>query len=143
MKEMVYQDTRLKTPILLGSGNIGDYQYIILSHGTHPCAYISIPKSHKYYKKKYKKLPHSNDVSVHGGITFAEKMLLVGKTENDDTVWLKGHWIGWDYAHCGDYIGHNFFFDMYSIFNEESKKWTTAEILEDVKSVIKQLEAMK
>ena len=138
MEQMVYQNTRLKLAKVLDSGDISGYKYIILSFGTHPCGYVSIPKNHRLYKKKYKKLPHNGKIRVHGGITYADKKLLFGKNDIG-LIWIKGHWIGWDYAHWGDRIGTPFIPCFLDKIN--NKEWTTEEILEDVKSVVKQLQA--
>ena len=40
------------------------------------------------------------------------------------------YWIGWDYAHLGDYCG------WLNVFDSTGKKWTTEEILQEVKEVI-------
>lgn len=49
-------------------------------------------------------------------------------------------YLGWDYGHCNDFSG----IYLREIFEADVnlknlKKWTTAEIFEDVKSVIEQL----
>lgn len=130
MKEMVYQQTRTLAE-LLDSGNIDGYEYRIISFGTHPCAYIALPKTHKYYNQ-YKKLYMNSIVKVHGNITYARGELQVEKNRQ------KNHWLGWDYAHYGDYVG--------SISNitspDVNKKWTTAEILKEVQFVVKQLQKL-
>ena len=51
-----------------------------------------------------------------------------------------GFWLGWDYAHCGDYtcIGYNG-----SILfppREHEHMWTTGEVLEDIIDTICSLE---
>ena len=48
--------------------------------------------------------------------------------------------IGWDYAHLGDYYGYDMInMIMPEIYRLGGKKWTTMEILQDVRSVCKQL----
>ena len=118
MKRMVYSSERKCET--LDEGTIDGFDYIILNLGTHPTAYVRIPEDHKYFQKGYDDV----DVDVHGGLTYSGKK--VSNTENE------GWWIGWDYAHYGDYAGY------YAVMSDE-RKYTTRDILHDVKSVIKQL----
>lgn len=111
-------------PIVLDNGKYKGYNYWILSYGSHPCGYVEIPKGHPYYGKcdcDAFDLP----IDVHGGITYGDYGLhkLVGKDK---------FLIGWDYNHCYDYSYLN-------MFETNGKRWTTKEIIEDVKSVIQQL----
>lgn len=126
MKEMIYQK-QWTAPDVLDSGNINGYEYRILSFGTHPCAYIALPVTHKFYHN-YKKFYHNDILKVHGNITYVNNTLLIGKTRQ------RNHWIGWDYAHFGDYVGN--------IDDIKQKKWTTSEIVKEVQFVIKQLEKL-
>lgn len=58
---------------------------------------------------------------VHGGFTF------LGILPNNG---LNGLWIGWDYAHCGDWIqSMKPSEDLLNHYNE--KKWTTQEVLDE------------
>lgn len=123
MKEMVYQNYQMRK--VLDRGTIDGYEYVILSLGIHPTAYVNVPAGHPAYKKGYGKV----DISVHGGITYADDYLETGDDEE------KGWWIGWDYAHVGDYSGY---FGM-----ERGKMYTTEEIHEAVESVIAQLKKME
>ncbi|MCM1315091.1 MAG: hypothetical protein NC040_10945 [Muribaculaceae bacterium] len=50
-----------------------------------------------------------------------------------------GWWIGWDYGHCTDYSGFMMHEHWFDIDTSHLKKWTTAEIFEEVKKVISQL----
>jgi hypothetical protein len=105
------------------------YHFIILSFGSHPCAYIEIPPVHPYYKKDYDKI----DINCHGGLTYSEDGLGNCKCG----LHREGYWIGWDYAHYGDY----YYYDLWgeNSDNNNEKKWTTEEIYEEVKDVIEQL----
>lgn len=125
MKEMVYQSSRKIE--LLDSGEIKRFKYYIVNLGTHPTAYIEIPKEHKYFNVKY------NDVEVkcHWGLTYSESYLNTGKKDEIKDSWF----IGWDYAHCSDYCGHN----LLGYGGFLGKKWATEEILQEVKNVIEQL----
>lgn len=119
MREMIYQKERKIE--LLDSGNYSGFNYYILNLGTHPTAYIQIPENHKFYKKDYDEI----DLDVHGGLTYSSKQLCL---ENEVK---QGWFIGWDYAHYGDYAGYE---EMFPIeFRTNGKKWTTEEILEEAK----------
>lgn len=76
---------------------------IVRNHkgGGHLCGYVGVPTSHPLHGKDYE----TPDVSVHGGLTFADKCQ--GKTDGichevaegePDNVW----WFGFDCAHSGD-----------------------------------------
>lgn len=124
MKQMEYQATPKRE--ILAEGEYKNYHYVIMSYGTHPCAYVAIPKNHKCYGKDYDDI----DIRCHGGLTYSRDSLRIG----EDTVY-NGYFIGWDYAHYGDYAGY---FSQIG-FDEPCKKWTTEEILEEVNDVIEQL----
>lgn len=88
---------------------------IINIRGSHPCAYITFPGD-----------DFGVNGPVHGGFTF------LGTKDNEelgDKIWL-----GWDYAHSGDYT----YTRLFEFPNE--KKWTTKEIHDDTVAV---LEAIK
>lgn len=127
MKEMIYQANR--TIEVLDSGEIDGYGYYILSLGTHPTAYINLPEGHPAERGVHDY--EDVDIECHGCLTYGNETL------NLPDGPIEGRFIGWDYAHCGDYMGY------YSnkAFLEE-KRWTTQEILEEVKDVIQQLKAM-
>ena len=60
--------------------------------GMHRCGYVRVPPGHPYHGKSYDDVA---DVSVHGGLTFAEGE----PCTHDDGV---GWWFGFDCAHAGD-----------------------------------------
>lgn len=121
-KEMIYY--KKQRCELLASGICFGYKYYVLNLGTHPTAYVEIPQDNKNYKKKYDDI----DILVHGGLNYSEKSL---SFENQT---LEGWFIGWDYAHYGDYCGI-----LTYLVKDNGKKWTTKEILADVFSVCEQL----
>lgn len=87
-----------KPPIVetLKKGEHSGFEFFILWFSSHPNAYIKIPKSHPYYKKDYREI--DNKYLVHGGFTFSGKDL-------DKRYGLSEGWyLGWDYAHCTDFI---------------------------------------
>lgn len=139
MREILYKDGKqmiysfIRKIEVLDSGKCCDYNYYILSLGTHPVAYVEIPKTHKLYGTHYDNI----DVDVHGGLTYSKDNLWLSDTEE-----LRDNWfIGWDYAHFGDYLGYE---EMYPIkIQLRGKKWTIEEIRQDVYDVCKQLERLK
>ena len=119
-----YVATRCNKELL--RGHYRGFEYRIMDLGTHPTAYVKIPKGHPLYKKDWMdwKHPIDDEIEVHGGITYSRDYLYCeGKN-------LYGWWIGWDYAHYGDHLGWE---DYYN-----GKRWTTEEILTDVIHVIEQ-----
>lgn len=127
MKPMVYQSQRIYE--CLYEGYYKDYHFAILSLGTHPCAYIEIPKDHKYYGKRYNNI----DIACHWDVTYSRNGLGTGIVG----FYRTGYWIGWDYSHYGDYAGYEV--GLPSNLRTGGKKWTTEEIYEEVKDVIEQL----
>lgn len=106
-----------------------EYDFYILSLGTHPTAYIEIPRGNKLYYKNYEEIYSMGlDLEVHGGLTYSDKCLQNIKNES----WF----IGWDYAHYGDYMGVNEMLDIYS----NHKKWTTEMMIEECMEAIDQIE---
>lgn len=125
MKKMIYGPDCKKE--ILYEGTYEGYPFLIVSYGVHPCAYVEIHKDHPLYKKDY----WDANINVHGGITYGDYL---PNFNQDKSKWF----IGWDYAHLGDYEGYYEKFDINpSLLGD--KKWTTEEIFEDVKSVIRQL----
>lgn len=138
MKEMIYKEklkiNQYKVEFnqheekqeLLYQGTYKAYNFYIKNmYGDYPTAYIEIPKKSKLYGLFYG--DYAESIDVHGGITYSKRHLYIG-----DDIELKDSWfIGWDYAHAGDYISFLPF--------KGGKKWTTEEILEDVIKVCKKL----
>ena len=137
MKQMVY-GPHPKHEVLAEDVFLG-YKWIAKSLGTHPCGYVKIPEG--FPLKTYDEF--EENVQVHGGITFFSAG---GLYVNDDGSKVDGEWIGWDYAHIGDYSGFSeepIIRDKYPFLVDGTKKWTTAEIVEDCRNVIKQLIVIK
>lgn len=127
MKQMIYSNKN-KRELLCEDTYLG-FKYYILNLGTHPTAYVEIPKQHKYFCKDYDDI----DIYAHGGLTYSNDWLMVSKDKKIENSWF----LGWDYAHCDDYCGF-YLFDT-DFLNEHTKKWTTEEMIKDCKSVIEQL----
>lgn len=118
MKKMIYESGR--THLLLDHGKYKKIEYYIMSLGTHPCAYIKLPSKNK------QEIINLIDTMCHGGITYHESALNLGFGT------IRGDFVGWDYAHYGDYMG---FYSKNSALNK-FKRWTTKEILSEIKTII-------
>lgn len=124
MKAMVYTDSPGVAREILDEGYIHGYRYCVVSLGSHPCAYVTIPKEHPCYGLGYEKIY----VTCHGGLTYSGKGIGFGS----DRLYPDAFWIGWDYAHFGDRME----FPGYSC---PGKTWTTDEILKEIDRVVYQL----
>lgn len=125
MKEMEYIGFKKNYREILDQGNFYGFNYYIMNLGTHPCCYVKISKNHAFFKKGYDDI----DIDCHGGLTYASNYLMGVDTDALDENW----YIGWDYAHFGDY--------MYFKKNMklDGHKWTIDELREDAEEVCKQL----
>ena len=128
MKEMIYGFDRKME--VLDTGYCLGLLYYILNLGTHPTAYVKIPRNSKYYGKK------DIDIEVHGGITSADDHIWINNTQK-----IEGWFIGWDYAHMGDYIGYEE--RVPKEYRVGGKKWTTEEIQKEIKNVCYQVYTRK
>ena len=134
MKEMIY-DPSIENVALLDIGTYKGFEYYIVNCvGVYPLAYIKVPDDLKISCED----PFEIDLdSPHGGLTFdcenAVPPLLEG-------IASKGNYLGWDYNHCDDYSGYD---DEGSICNYATRKWTTKEILEQVKNTIEEIRGEK
>jgi hypothetical protein len=131
MKEMKYGSKR-KIEVL-DTGKCCGYIYYILNLGTHPTAYINIPEDHRYYGRTYEGI----GLLVHGGVTYSKDHLWISEKERK-----KGWFIGWDYAHYGDYTGYQELLPE-EFKTTDDKKWTTEEIRKEVLEACLMLERIK
>jgi hypothetical protein len=60
------------------------------------CGYVGVPSTHQYFKKHYDEC----DVSVHGGLTYANECQGDICHPGEDERW----WLGFDCAHAYDLI---------------------------------------
>lgn len=105
-------------------GIYGGYDYLVLFvNGSHYCGYVKIPESHPLHGRPYDYI----DVECHGGLTFGR----VTDFDHIRETITNGYWIGWDYAHVGDYCAF--------MPDENDKKWTPDEVEAEAKHVIDQL----
>ena len=107
---------------ILADGEYNEHEFKIISYGTHPCCYVKLNETDKYYGSPYDDIP----LSCHGGITFA-KMI-----DESDDKFEKGYWIGWDYAHYNDAYGTMI----------PGVEYTTAELIYDMKEAINELNSL-
>lgn len=121
MKEMIYTGT--STREILADEMIDGFRAVVMSLGSHPTAYVMIPDGHPRLVRGFNAL----DISVHGGVTYCEKGLPVVDEAG------RHLWLGWDYAHWNDY-------QKCGRYIYKGRKHTTQEILEEAKSVIRQLQ---
>lgn len=129
-KQMVYQAESIFE--ILCEGKYMGYQFYIMNLGTHPTAYVEIPTTNKLFGKSYYEIYDMEiDIDVHGGLSYSRNHLLGG----EKNTWF----IGWDYAHAGDYAGYSEKYPSLSRLSIHDKKWTIEEIFEDVVSAIEQI----
>ena len=88
-------------------GSYRGQDYAIISHGSHPCAYIETDRGSLF---------DNDELECHGGVTWRD-------FHGD----LNCYCVGWDYAHVGDFI-RDFF--------NGGKKWSLEEIDKEIRSVI-------
>ena len=129
MKEMKYQ-SQFKSEVL-DTGFCFGLLYYIMNLGTHPTAYIRIPKGHKLYGKTDEKI--YQEVDVHGGIKYKNDSITIENNQKID-----GWFIGWDYGHYGDYMGIEELVPME--FRIGGKKWTTQEIYKELREACYQIQ---
>lgn len=127
MKEMIYSAKRKRE--VLANGKYMDIEYYIMNLGVFPTAYIKVPEKNKFYNKNFKEI----DLEVNGGVTYVADHLWI-----TDENRIEGFFIGWDYAHYGDYCGYETEFP--ENLRTGGHKWTTEEILGEVKSAIRQIQ---
>lgn len=113
-----------------------DYIILIVSQGTHPCAYIGLPKGHLLENVSYEELSDNECyIDCHYGLTYSDRNV---------AGFYKDRWfLGWDYAHCDDFIGYYLDNGEESILSKENKKWTTEEIYEDCLKVLEDIKNIK
>lgn len=102
-------------------GKHSGFEFFIVWCASHPNAYIKIPKSHPFYKKDH--LEIDDKCLVYGGFTFSGEDL-------DKRYGLpEGWYLGWDYAHCTDFINLSGHF-------MDGRKWRIEDVEKDCKEAI-------
>ncbi len=120
--EMVYTgDVTERT--LLAHGIYKGLDYYVLSLGSHPCAYVNC--------KNY--LINEDDIECHGGVTYHADHLDL------PLIAIEGNFIGWDYAHCYDFIYLKTDTLEDALRSSRGKKYTTDKMIADCINVIEQI----
>ena len=110
---------------------------VINIRGSHPCGYVNVPES---FLKKFGTPDLDYDMwfadGAHGGFTYASREL---ETKN---FLSNGFWLGWDYAHLGDYICfvNSITGKPESYKHEYDHEYTTEEVIKDAHSVVETLQ---
>jgi hypothetical protein len=110
---------------VLANGKYKGLEFLVLNMGgSHPCGYVNI-ESTKLNGKFYNEI---DNIQCHGCLTFSGKNAAILK---------HGWWIGWDYAHLGDFMPY--------YTEEEQKRWncvkyTTADVVQECVNVIEQIQ---
>ncbi|WP_417136675.1 hypothetical protein [Ruminococcus bromii] len=136
MKQMIYTPNRNNKGEILAAGDYKNFKYYVVSVGTHPCAYVDVSNT-SLANKDY----CENDIDCHGGLTYGRDYLSALDTEKTNGKW----YIGWDYAHYGDYMPNSYIsmsgvhINMFGVYEEWEKRWTTEEIVAECKNVINQI----
>ena len=122
---MAYGELRVGAK-LLARGDYKGLDFYVVNYGAHPCAYINAAET-DLAGKDTDELDDTG-IDCHGGFTFARNTLSVSDGE--------GWYIGWDYAHAGDFTGG---IGAGRQDDEYHKAWTTEEIIADCIGVIDQI----
>ena len=118
-RDMEYSDSGQSC--VLARGCYDGFHFLVTnSHGYIPCGYVNVALS----ALNGKEWCDIKDIDCHGGLTFSGKYAPV--TCED------GWWIGWDYAHWGD------FSPMISCASE-GERYDTADVVRECVTVIRQV----
>jgi len=130
VKEMKYFKPYKGFRETLDEGVYKGINYQIRSLGAYPCAYIGLPPDHPFSGKTANEI----HLDCHGGLTYS--FIDYKGRVHDIGLPKEYYWIGWDYAHLGDYSSYTSNSLCEDYYN---KQWTTKEIKEEVENVIDEL----
>lgn len=83
---------------VLATGAHAGHEWVVTNNGRgYRCGYIKLEPGHPWYGKDSDSIHEVADVSIHGGLTFADPDVHCGKGGADD-----GWWLGFDANHHGD-----------------------------------------
>lgn len=135
VKEIYFEGRRTR---ILDKGKDGEFYWVILSLGMHPCSYIGVPKTHPFYGLDYDDIYDKygyDALDVHGGITFTDPEV------HPNPILLENYWfVGWDYGHSGDYACYK---GISLNYNDTMHKWTLKELQKELKKALKQIKKVK
>lgn len=123
MKEMEYTGTSLRE--VLADETIDGFRAAVFSLGTHPTAYVMIPDESPLLKRGF----DVGAIMCHGGVTYSGKGLPLLDESKEH------YWIGWDYAHFGDYC-------KFPGVEIGEVRYTTRQMMCEAREVITQLKAI-
>lgn len=111
---------------IISEGHYLGYNFIVISRGSYPCAYIEIPKGHQYYRKQCKTIGINPPMSE---LTYSGKGIL------SKTLYPNKYYIGWAYNNCECYtpllIGNR--------LTNRGHKYTTEDVVIDCLLVIDEI----
>lgn len=130
MKEMIYSGNGNTELLHVEWNDHGQALAVVNVKGSHPCGYIQFPgiEELKSYDDLWIEDENDEDdfFDIHGGWTFLGSLEHLG---------LPGIWIGWDYAHFGDWTQS--MPPEQDVFRHENEtKHTTEEIVETARKAL-------
>ena len=131
-KPMKYVPRLLHPAQVLCLGKYKKYDFLAVNMGTHPTAYVRIPSTHKFYEKHYDFINPQPKAFRAGPFTFSRPSSEFAS--HLDIQIPNGWYLGWDYAHIGDYICTPFTHN-----SNDARKYTTEDIIADCKYIINYL----
>lgn len=123
MKKMIYDGSGKSEILYVEWNSHGQALAVVNVRGSHPCGYIQFPQIDEI--ESYDDF-WLEGAGIHGGWTFLGSLEHLG---------LPGMWIGWDYAHLGDWTQTmDPKLDVFS--HEEERKWETEEIVKAARKAL-------
>lgn len=125
-------------PGIVDMGTAFDLPYVVITFGSHPCAYVAVQPGHPVYGKSYYDNPDMfSSIKVHGGVTFTNRNPCF--CEESD-LW----WVGWDYNHYGDYNAKMVAgIPVYGLMGDPQRMWMLPEIYMDIRTAARRLKEME
>lgn len=124
-------DYASKNPKLCALGEYKGRTFIVIYVGTHPCAYVACETD--LYKQQDEQENFSS--LVHGGFTWYGSLgHWTRYFHNVDPKILAKKYVGWDYAHFGDYS--RFYEDGMWEKPDDFTKWTTDDLIDCIVNLI-------
>ena len=126
--------------------NDDDTAICIIDRGGWPCSYIKMPED--IYQNHVESTNWDGnyediDVCVHGGVTFGEYCKLKVRLDDDqfdcNERMPEGYWLGWDYAHAGDYYYRELSNPVFRFDPDFEHKYTIKELIEEAHEALKEL----
>ena len=112
---------------LIKTGIHDGIRYYVVSQGSFPTAYVSVPK-------EWKEFIDTSSLKCHGGVSYEEDWLKA------DRIKINNHfYIGWDYYHDGDYYKRQ---DRDLRTEKDGHAWTLGEIILECEKVAEQVKKM-